>query len=366
LDFRKDLIAAGQTVVLGLSGGPDSVCLLHLLLAHHDGPIVCAHVNHGLRGAESDGDETFVADLCKQLDVPLELMRIDAAALARETGLTVEEAGRAARYAFFDEICEQQQDKGTVIALAHNKDDQVETVFMRILRGTGTDGLAGIPVRRKSAAGFDIVRPLLGVSRSEIDSHLKAIGAAFRTDSSNLGTDYLRNKVRLDILPFIEDAAEVCLKQSLTRLSANAAEDKDYFDALITKMLDTSLEVSSRDAGSPKETDSVRHASGDNDQEPTGDARTLTLPAALLVDAHPAVRHRLIRRAFLRLGLDRDVAAVHLAAADRLLDTWAKGGEASGKRVEFPQDYTFGIRGKYAVFRAPGEVEPHWKPKRSL
>jgi tRNA(Ile)-lysidine synthase len=338
-------------VVLGLSGGPDSVCLLHLLLAHHDGPIVCAHINHGLRGTESDGDVAFVVDLCQLLDVPLELMRIDAAALARETGLTVEEAGRAARYAFFDEVCERQ-DADAVIALAHNKDDQVETVFMRILRGTGTDGLAGIPARRKSAGGFDIVRPLLNVSRSEIDSHLEAIGAAFRTDSSNLGTDYLRNKVRLDILPYIEDAAEVCLKQSLTRLSSNAAEDKDYFDALISGMLDTAFEASSGDIGCV--------------EEPTAGSRVMVLPAGLFADAHPAVRHRLIRRVFLRLGLDRDVAAVHLAAADRLLDTWARGGEASGKRVEFPQDYTFGIRGKDAVFRAPGEREPHWRPKRSL
>jgi tRNA(Ile)-lysidine synthase len=350
VDFRKDLIAEGQTVVLGLSGGPDSVCLLHLLITHHDGPIICAHINHGLRGAESDGDEAFVADLCKQFDVPLELMRIDAAALARETGLTVEEAGRAARYAFFDEVCERQ-DRGCVIALAHNWDDQVETVFMRILRGTGTDGLTGIPARRKSAGGFDIVRPLLGVSRSEIDGYIGTIGAVFRTDSSNLGTDYLRNKVRLDILPYIEDAAEVCLKQSLSRLSSNATEDKDYFDTLVTKMLDAALEVSSGDVGP--------HVI-----EPSGAPQVLLLPAGLLADAHPAVRHRLIRRVFLRLGLDRDVAAVHLAAADRLLDTWARGGEASGKRVEFPQDFTFGIRGKDAVFRAPGEGEPHWKPRR--
>ncbi|GHU66617.1 hypothetical protein AGMMS49983_16620 [Clostridia bacterium] len=388
MDFRQDLILTGQTVVLGLSGGPDSVCLLHLLLARHKGPILCAHVNHGLRGAESDGDEAFVVDLCKQLNVPLELMHIDATALAKETGLTVEEAGRAARYVFFDEVCErQQQDRGTgllscvnkteglslcpvspcVIALAHNKDDQVETVFMRILRGTGTDGLAGIPARRKSAAGFDIVRPLLGVSRSEIDSHLEKIGTAYRTDSSNLGTDYLRNKVRLDILPYIEEAAEVCLKQSLTRLSSNAAEDKDYFDTLVTEILERSGNTGQKACPSvlsEQDRRPVPLSSCVSDPEPTAAARVFVLPADLLADAHPAVRHRLIRRVFLRLGLDRDVAAVHLAAADRLLGTWARGGEASGKRVEFPQDYTFGIKGKEAVFRAPGEGEPHWKLKR--
>lgn len=345
LDYKRYLILSGQTVVLGLSGGPDSVCLLNLLLAEHDGQIVCAHINHGLRGAESDEDESFVSRMCGVLEVPLEIKKIDAAAYASEKGMTVEEAGRAARYAFFDEVCERYISKGApppVIALAHNKDDQTETVLMRILRGTGTDGLAGIPEQRKSAAGFSIVRPLLDVPKTVIEQYLTAIGAASRTDSSNLGTEYLRNMLRLDVIPYIEKATDVELSQSLGRLSANAAEDKDFFNSLVTELLEQNT---SRSDGDTPET-------------------TLTLPAQLLVGAHPAIRHRLIRQAFLRIGLDRDIAAVHLAAADRLLDTWSRGGEASGKRVEFPQDHTFGIRGKNVIFRAPGESEPHWNPKR--
>ena len=346
MDLRRNLISSGQTVVLGLSGGPDSVCLLHSLLNEHDGQIVCAHVNHCLRAAESDADETFAGELCKKLEVPLETKRIDAAVFANENGMTIEEAGRAARYVFFDEVCERYSVVGKplpVIALAHNKDDQTETVLMRILRGTGTDGLAGIPEKRKSARGFDIVRPLLNVSRKEIDEYLAGINAEFCTDSSNLGTEYLRNKLRLDIIPYIETSLDVCMKQSLGRLAANAAEDKDYFDSLVEDILDKNRQ-SSEGAFSDAE---------------------YILPARLLSEAHPAVRHRLIRQAFLRIGLDKDIAAVHLAAADRLLDTWKRGGEASGKRVEFPQDHTFGIRGKNAVFRIPGEREPNWKPKRS-
>ena len=345
MDFRRDLISSGQTVVLGLSGGPDSVCLLHLLITEHDGQIVCAHINHGLRAEESDADEYFVAKLCEKLEVPLEIKRINAEAFARENGMTIEEAGRAARYTFFDEVCERYRTEGKPlpeITLAHNKDDQTETVLMRILRGTGTDGLAGIPEKRKSARGFDIVRPMLNISRKEIEEYLTDINAEFCTDSSNLGTEYLRNKLRLDIIPFVEKSVDVCMNQSLGRLATNAAEDKDYFDLLVEDILEKNRQRC--------EDDFLDVA--------------FILPAGLLAEAHPAVRHRLIRQAFFRIGLDKDIAAVHLAAADRLLETWKRGGEASGKRVEFPQDHTFGIRGKNAFFRSPGERESNWKTKR--
>jgi len=346
----EELIEDGQTIVLGLSGGPDSVCLLYELLAL-DGarrqaagagnPIVCAHVNHGLRGVESDGDEAWVSVLCEKLGVAFEPLRIDTEALAKEKGLTIEEAGREARYAFFDEICEKYG-KDAVIAVAHNRDDQAETVLMRILRGTGTDGLAGMAKKRKSAAGFDIVRPLLGVTRAEIEKRLAEYGECARTDESNKDTAFLRNKLRNEAFPYFEEKLGLELKPGLLRVSENAAEDKDYFDAVIEEALEEYMEY-------------------DEDG-----AECASMPADLLAGVHPAIRHRLIRAAFSGLGLNRDVAAVHLAAADSLLATWQAGGEASGKRVEFPQDYTFGITGKKAVFRAPEAAEPGWKPRRKL
>ena len=333
----EGLIEKEKTVVLGLSGGPDSVCLLLELLelgiARNN--IICAHVNHGLRGEESDGDEEYVAALCEKLGVELEVLRIDAAALAKENGLTVEEAGREARYTFFDELCEKYGE-GNIIAVAHNRDDQAETVLMRILRGTGTDGIAGIPKKRKSAAGNLIVRPLLGVSREEILKRLAEYGENARMDGSNSDTAYLRNKLRLEAFPYLEEKLDLDLKQGLVRLSENAAEDKDYFDIVVEEALDEYL-----------------------DEE-------CSISAELLASVHPAIRHRLIRAVFREMGLDRDIAAVHLAAADSLLATWQGGGEASGKRVEFPRDYTFGISGKNAVFRAPGVVLPSWKPRRKL
>jgi len=415
LIINEELIDAGQTVVLGLSGGPDSVCLLFELLAlgalreeahasdaasigalreeahasdaasigalreeARDGDaasigafkIIAAHVNHGLRGDESDGDEGYVRSLCEKLAVPLEVVRIDAASLAKQTGLTIEEAGREARYAFFDELCEKHENP--VIAVAHNLGDQIETILMRILRGTGTGGLAGIQQRRKSAAGYEIVRPLLGVSREEICERLEEYGETARTDSSNRNTEYLRNKLRHEAIPYLEDATGFSLRHSLLRLAENAAEDKEYFDAITAETLDEYLEYPEAERGqspcgpqlSDKEEPSLGDTKGTSPCVAPCVACVAYLPADMLANVHPAVRHRLIRAVFAELGLGKDIAAVHLAAADRLLQTWKDGGEASGKRVEFPFDYTFGIAGKKAVFRAPAAAEPGWKPRR--
>ena len=356
----EELTRDGRTVVLGISGGPDSVCLLYELLAH-GANVVCAHVNHHLRGEDSDGDEAWVKALCEKLGVVLEVLHIDAAALAKEKGMTIEEAGREARYAFFDEVCEAQGGNA-VIALAHNRDDQSETVLMRIIRGTGTDGLAGMAKRRKSAAGFEILRPLLEVPREEIEKRLAGYGVSARTDESNSDTGYLRNKLRLEVFPYLKEEQGLDLKQGLLRLSENAAEDKDYFDAVIEEALDEYLEY--------PETEFEHKRDGSfcvrdrTQKEPS--LLCSTMPAEVLCGVHPAIRHRLIRAAFAELGLDKDIAGVHLFAADGLLETWQSGGEASGKRVEFPRDFTFGISGKKAVFRAAGVVEPGWKPRRKL
>jgi len=368
--IKKELIEDGQTVVLGLSGGPDSVCLLYEVLALGN-PVICAHVNHGLRGEESDGDEKYVSAICERLGVPLEILRIDVAALAKEKGLTVEEAGRHARYDFFDEICEKHGGD-IVIAVAHNRDDQSETVLMRILRGTGTDGLAGIPSKRKSASGFDIVRPLLGTPRADIERKLEEYGESARTDSSNKESVFLRNKLRLEAFPYLEEHLGLDLRQGLLRLSENASEDKDFFDAVVEEAIEEYLEYPEEHNGDGPVTQGDGPFVSFDTKGPspcvTGPSPCVTgyLPVELLAGIHPAIRHRLIRAVFAELGLDRNIAAVHLAAADSLLTTWQDGGEASGKRVEFPRDYTFGINGKKAVFRSPEAIEPGWKPRRKL
>ena len=153
-------------------------------------------IHHGLRGAEADRDEQFVRELAGQLGLPYTVRHIDAAALALENHLSVEEAGRNARYAFFAETALE----GGRIATAHTLDDTIETVLMNLIRGTGLHGLCGIPRTRGN-----IVRPLLDVTRAEVEEYLALLGQPYCTDSTNLSDDYTRNRVRHDILPRLRE-----------------------------------------------------------------------------------------------------------------------------------------------------------------
>lgn len=156
---RHDMLAPGESVLVGISGGADSVCLLHVLWALQGElgiRVLAAHVNHGIRGEEADRDQEFVRSLCARWDVPLFEENIQVRELAKEEGISLETAGRLARYRFFSRIAGEQGITKT--ATAHNRNDQAETVLMRILRGTGIDGLAGIQYCRRDG----VIRPASG------------------------------------------------------------------------------------------------------------------------------------------------------------------------------------------------------------
>ncbi len=196
---KHQLLSAGDTVLVALSGGADSVCLLDCLLALSNTlsiSVCAAHVNHGLRGEDSDGDEAFVSELCEKRGVPLFVKRCDIRAMAKKTKTGIEEAGRNARYAFFKELMEKGNIK--VVATAHHADDNVETVLMRLIRGTGPMGLGGIAYKNG-----EIIRPFLDVTREEIENYVKLNGLAYRTDASNCDTVYTRNRVRHTLIPLI-------------------------------------------------------------------------------------------------------------------------------------------------------------------
>lgn len=231
---QRGLFTAGETVVVGVSGGPDSVCLLHLftqLVQRMPGLRVhAAHLNHQLRGAEAEADAAFVAELAAAWGISCTVGRADVAALAGRAGLSVEEAARQARYAFLADVARTAG--AGVIAVGHNADDQAETVLMHFLRGSGVAGLRGmLPVtelaeyrlaegghpstpprlRRDSAqdasgsaAGLRLVRPLLDVSRADILAYCEAQGLAYRFDRSNEDTTFYRNRLRHDLLPVLE------------------------------------------------------------------------------------------------------------------------------------------------------------------
>lgn len=191
----KHLLNRHDRVLVALSGGADSVALLRVLL-HEGYDCVAAHCNFHLRGAESDRDEGFVRALCERLSVPLEVVHFDTAAYAVQHNCSIEMAARELRYAWFEQV--RQQTGASVIAVAHHKDDSVETFLLNLIRGTGIRGLRGItPVNGR------IVRPMLEVSRAEILSYLQAIGQDYVTDSTNLETDFTRNKIRLKVLPLL-------------------------------------------------------------------------------------------------------------------------------------------------------------------
>lgn len=238
---QHNLIHTGDRILVALSGGADSVCLLDCLQKLSDElgiSLSVAHVHHGLRGQDADDDELFVQRLCGERDIPLYVKRVDVRALAAETKTGLEEAGRNARYTFFKELKEEYGfDK---VATAHHSGDNIETVLMRLMRGTGPLGLGGIPYVNQN-----IIRPLLDVSRQEIEDYCKAQNLSFRTDLSNFETNYTRNKVRHELIPLIEEKFNPEFKNSFgeqIRLYASCgAYIKDEAEKLMQKEMHSAL-----------------------------------------------------------------------------------------------------------------------------
>jgi tRNA(Ile)-lysidine synthase len=209
------LCQPGDRLIVGVSGGADSVALLDLLVTLPDFPLtlLVAHLNHCLRGDESDEDELFVQQLAARYQLHCELRRVDVRQLAQQQRISLEEAGRTARYGFFDEL--RTKHHASAIAVAHHSDDQAETLLLRLLRGAGTTGLSAMaPINQ---AG--IIRPLLGISRQELRKHLTSRGLTFREDSSNSDQTYLRNRIRHELLPLLQEYNPAIAR----RLSATAS-----------------------------------------------------------------------------------------------------------------------------------------------
>jgi len=196
----RRLISQGDRVLVGISGGPDSTALLHALfnLRSALGISLCAaHLNHMIRGKSALLDEKFVASFCRKLRVPLKIKRADVMAIAKEKKLSLEDAGRRARYKFFEEAASEF--KAAKIAMGHTADDSVETVLMRLITGAGAKGLVGIPAKRGK-----IVRPLIDCTRKEIERYCGQNHLAPRVDESNRDVKFLRNRIRHELIPLLE------------------------------------------------------------------------------------------------------------------------------------------------------------------
>ena len=220
---EHNMLTRGDGVVIGLSGGADSVALTHFLcnLPNLGLKIVCVHMHHGLRGREADEDADFCADFCRQLGVDLITFNEDAAATAQEMGIGVEEAGRILRYNYFTQILQQRGCNR--IAVAHNQNDNAETIIMQIARGAGA--VRGIP-----PINGNVIRPLADVSREEILAYCARHDLAYRTDSTNNSLDYTRNWVRNFLLPQIEGNLNPSAREALCRLAKISSEENAFLD----------------------------------------------------------------------------------------------------------------------------------------
>jgi tRNA(Ile)-lysidine synthase len=226
--FLATVETAGGPGVVAVSGGPDSLALLRALLCvRPDASLIVAHLNHRLRGTDSDADEAFVAALCARLAVEGHALtfrgeRLDVPAFARERRANLEATAREVRYTWLTEVARTAGARW--VATGHTADDQAETVLHRLLRGTGLRGLCGIPARRALAAGIEVLRPLLGVTRAEVLVFLRSLDQDFREDRSNVDLRFTRNRLRHELLPHLVERYNPGTVGALCRLAGQAAE----------------------------------------------------------------------------------------------------------------------------------------------
>jgi tRNA(Ile)-lysidine synthase len=236
------------TVLLAVSGGADSVALARALAAiRADGPgrLCVAHFNHRLRGAESAADEAFVVELCRRLGLHCEVGHA-AAALADVAGATLEEAARDARYEFLREAAERLGAR--YVVTAHTADDQAETVLHRVIRGSGIAGLCGIGRTRPLGPAVTVIRPLLGVRRSDLLAYLQELDQPYRDDSSNADRQFTRNRLRHELLPRLAADFNPGVVNALLRLATLAGEVQAVVDAQVDALAARSVQEDGRGA----------------------------------------------------------------------------------------------------------------------
>ncbi len=299
---RFDMIRKKDAVLAGVSGGPDSVALVRVLLYLAKSKALTlgiAHLNHDLRGAESQRDETFVKNLSQELGLPFFSKTIDIMGLAKKEHLSVEEAGRNARYSFFTKTADTH--RFTKIATGHNRDDNAEQVLMNLLRGSGPRGLTGIPPVRENR----FIRPLIFMPKARILNFLEEKGEAFVVDSSNTDETYLRNKIRHNLIPSLERINPE-IKAGLDRLSRILRQEEDFLTGQATRTFNLCV------------------------LEENKEVITLSIPK--LTQNHPALVNRVLRRAIGRVK--KDLRRITLTHIQDILTFMARS--ESGKSLDLP------------------------------
>jgi tRNA(Ile)-lysidine synthase len=297
---KYDMLLPGEIVVVGVSGGADSICLLHSLLElkEYKPELIVAHLNHGIRGREAGWDAVFVKRTAESLGLKFELGKADAPGYKKEKKLSLEEAARVLRYDFFEKT--RRKFGADKIATAHTLDDQAETVVMRLMRGSGAKGLSGIPPVSEGV----IIRPLIETARADIETYLTSKGIGWIEDSTNELREIQRNRIRLDLIPELE-TYNPRIRETLSRTSDIMRIEEDYID---------------------------REAKRNFARILAPDTRGLKGDLRKFKRLHQALRLGILRQAIeaLQMGL-RNITSLHLLSVDEYLTSGAASGE-----VELP------------------------------
>jgi tRNA(Ile)-lysidine synthase len=326
--LRRLGIGAQDSIVAAVSGGADSVALLDALArfqrsAGRPGSIIVAHLNHQLRGEESDEDEAFVRDLADRLRLPAFTESVAVAEYARAEKQNLEAMARKIRYEFLLEVAEAR--RANIVFTAHTLDDQAETILMRLIRGSGAEGLRGVHQIVALNESVKLIRPILGITRAEVIEHCEHYGLAFRSDSSNFLVDLTRNRVRLELLPMLE-TFNPRVKESLVRASELVARDEDYLRRVAARYLTRSREESG-------------------------------LNVKALMKAPAAIRRRVLRLWMREERGDlRRINAFHIAAIESLVSG------SSGRRVELPKGDVVAREFDWLRFIRAGAIEKSLEP----
>ncbi|UCF86848.1 MAG: tRNA lysidine(34) synthetase TilS [Nitrospiraceae bacterium] len=299
---RHSMLQEGDAVLIGLSGGPDSVCLSVILEEVRDNFNLSLHalyVDHGLRPEESRDEETFCEGFCDEYGIDFHSEKIEVKAYAEESSINIHEAARELRYDAFERTA--LKTKASKIAVAHNADDQSETVLMRLVRGAGRRGLSGIPYMRGN-----IIRPLLDIRREDIEKFLSEKQIQFVTDSSNLKTEYLRNRLRQEIIPILrKDNPSVT--DSINRTADILREEERYLDIATTR---TMMRLITRK---------------------TDESIELFLTPLMTIDR--AILRRVLKRALSEIGADRGIELTHVDGVIHLIKD-----NRSGDMINLPKE----------------------------
>ncbi|MCL2789152.1 MAG: tRNA lysidine(34) synthetase TilS [Desulfobulbus sp.] len=319
--IREALPVAGIHLLVGVSGGADSMALLHVLAALRDAlpcTLVAAYIDHGLRPDETPAEWACVREAASRLGIDSVRMTADVCSVAAADGLSLEHAAREARYRAFAELAGQWSTD--MLAVAHTADDQAEEILLRLFRGSGGKGLAGMRPRSDR-----LIRPLLGVRKQEVLAYLADKGVGYCHDSSNDDRRFLRNRIRLDLLPLLESEYDPGIRSALLKTAANLGEDEDLLASLLAGQWEAVVD--------PPPVDS-------------GESPARRLDRAAFRRLHPALQRRLLERLLWELGVPARYRQILLLLA-------AAGTGRTGSELHLSRGLRVVVQRDHLIFSFP-------------